>query len=603
MNAFDEIEIDKILISKTNPRTHFDDLLIKELAQSVKTHGVLQPILVRPKKGKHELVCGERRIRASKLAGLKKIPCHIKDMTDEQALEAQIIENLQRKDVHPLDEATAFKGWADQGKDIKEIASRVGKSEYYARQRMRLCSLSLDWQTAYYNDRISASVALSLSTYDDDTQNIMWKDHARSGTGLITINSYTFNNYKGDLLKASFDINDPSLDKKMGPCSGCQFNSAHATLFPESAQNPKCTKVSCFSTKSEKHFQIALKSAKSDPEVVFVNPEYSGYSDNLTRQLEKDGFAYYNGIHTHTFEVISEPDQPDPDDYDVEDYDSEEEIKQAIQDDMVNYEEELAEYKEKISGGKYKKAFVIHGSQKGKYVFLNIKKAGTKSSAATKAKETSDKLSLDDINGEIKRLQEREKRNKELDVNKVHKLILDDLAKLPGLKTPSRVMMDMTDRAIMIYILIYETPGVYSAKEKIKKELKIKDRPYNNNKGYDFELFKKLGNITDIELAFIIRTIALEKWGSKNFNTDVSTPDTTMALIADYSGIDIKAHKKLQQSESLKREERVNKRIAELQQKKKELAKKKTAIAIATKDDKAMDATQFVKNRSNGREK
>lgn len=572
MNAFNEIEIDKIAVSKTNPRSHFDDQLIKELADSIKNHGVLQPILVRPKNGKQELVCGERRLRASKIAGLKKIPCHIKELSDQQAFEAQIIENLQRKDVHPLDEAMAFKSFADQGKDVKEIAARVGKSEYYARQRMRLCSLSKEWQEAYYNDRISASIALTLSTYDEDTQKTIWKECSPTGTTSISVDSWRLGRYKGDLLKASFDVNDPGLDKKMGACVNCQFNSAFASLFPDAEQQPKCTKITCFSKKTELHFNIALKAAKADPEIVFVNPEYSGYQDNFTRELEKSGFQYYNGQNSNSFRVIDEPDRPDPDDYDIEDYDDEADMKKDMADAFIDYEQELKEYKEKVAGGKYKKAFVIHGSKKGRYVFIDIKKAGSNSTKATKEKEGSGKLTVEDISSEISRLLDREKRAKELDLNKVHKLILDDLATLKGLKTPSLLMQDFPDRAIMIYILIYETPGIYSAKDKIKKELKIKDRPYNA-KGYDFELFEQLGNLTDIQLAFIIRTIALEKWGSKNFNTDVSTSDTTVRLIADYAHIDVSGHENAQNAEAKKRQEKVAKRVEELQAKKKELQK------------------------------
>ncbi|MBK7885509.1 MAG: ParB/RepB/Spo0J family partition protein [Chitinophagaceae bacterium] len=99
-----------------------------ELVESIKTNGVLQPILVRPKGKGYMLVCGERRYRATKEAGLTEVPAVIREMTDDEALEAQIIENLQRKDVHPMEEAVAFNSLIENKKySVIEVAARVGK--------------------------------------------------------------------------------------------------------------------------------------------------------------------------------------------------------------------------------------------------------------------------------------------------------------------------------------------------------------------------------------------------------------------------------------------------------------------------------------------
>lgn len=130
-----EIKLADIVIGKTNPRKTFDEQIIEELAQSIIEKGVLQPIVVRVngKPGKYELVCGERRVRASLKAQTAKktittIPAVIRQLTNEEALEVQIIENLQRKDVHPMEEAVAFKGLIDL-KKFAESQEALGVEE------------------------------------------------------------------------------------------------------------------------------------------------------------------------------------------------------------------------------------------------------------------------------------------------------------------------------------------------------------------------------------------------------------------------------------------------------------------------------------------
>jgi ParB family chromosome partitioning protein len=108
MTDFKTILLDDIHPDPNQPRKYYDALAMEELTQSVKEKGVLQPVLIRPNGNGYILVCGERRYRASKEAGLTDIPAVIRQLTDDEALELQIIENLQRKDVNPMEEGTAF---------------------------------------------------------------------------------------------------------------------------------------------------------------------------------------------------------------------------------------------------------------------------------------------------------------------------------------------------------------------------------------------------------------------------------------------------------------------------------------------------------------
>lgn len=136
-----EISIGSIKPSKANPRQRVDESALAELAESIRTHGVLQPILIRPvAAGGFEIVCGERRWKASKMAGTQSIPARIVNLTDAEALELAVIENLQREDVHELDEANGYKALMRQNPElytVETIAAKVGRSPSYVYQ---LCS-------------------------------------------------------------------------------------------------------------------------------------------------------------------------------------------------------------------------------------------------------------------------------------------------------------------------------------------------------------------------------------------------------------------------------------------------------------------------------
>jgi ParB family chromosome partitioning protein len=157
MSEFKLTPLKEIHPDPNQPRKFYDESAMQELIQSVKEKGILQPILVRPNGNGFVLVCGERRYRASVAAGLTEIPTVIRHLSDDEALELQIIENLQRKDVHPMEEAVAFKSLLDNKQKVhtlEEIAARVGKSEFYVRQRMKLNALTKDWQEVFYSKKM-----------------------------------------------------------------------------------------------------------------------------------------------------------------------------------------------------------------------------------------------------------------------------------------------------------------------------------------------------------------------------------------------------------------------------------------------------------------
>lgn len=163
------IGINEIEPNKLQPRKNFDEDALHELAESIKQYGVIQPLVVQ-KKGKfYEIIAGERRWRAARLAGLKKVPVIIKDYTEQQIVEISIIENIQREDLNPIEEALAYQRLISEF-NLKqdEVAERVSKSRTAVTNSMRLLKLSEKVQEMLIEDIISAGHARALIPIEDE---------------------------------------------------------------------------------------------------------------------------------------------------------------------------------------------------------------------------------------------------------------------------------------------------------------------------------------------------------------------------------------------------------------------------------------------------
>lgn len=142
------IKITAIIPSPDNPRKVVEDDKLRQMAESIKAHGVLEPLLARPhptQKGKYDLRAGERRLKAAKLAGLKEVPVLVRPMTDKEALEVTVIENLQREDLKPLEEARGIQTLLDRGWTLEESATQLGRSKQWVAKRASLSGLSETW--------------------------------------------------------------------------------------------------------------------------------------------------------------------------------------------------------------------------------------------------------------------------------------------------------------------------------------------------------------------------------------------------------------------------------------------------------------------------
>jgi len=168
-----EIEIKKISESKSQARTYFDPKKLEELSESIKKSGVLQPIIVQQVGNeKYQLIAGERRLRASRLAGLKTIPCLVKDVSDRDAAVLGLVENVQRSQLNTIEEALGYKSLKEtHGLSAKEIGLLVGKSRPFIANLLRISNLSDAVQDALKDEKISFGQARPLIVLDHSVQN------------------------------------------------------------------------------------------------------------------------------------------------------------------------------------------------------------------------------------------------------------------------------------------------------------------------------------------------------------------------------------------------------------------------------------------------
>lgn len=270
--AFQSIPVPLLRASSTNPRKHFDKAALDELAASLKEHGILQPILVRPLGNMggiashdcFEIVAGERRYRAAKIAKLSEMPATIRELTDKQVIEIQVIENVQREDLHPLEEAEGYEQLIKHhGYDVKSIAAKVGKSDSYVEKRLKLCALHEKARKAFSEGKLDLQRASLLARLPIDVQ---------VKALLPVINTETYqdavdvvrNEFMLRLAEAPFDKADTQLCPVAGACTNCpKRTGASPELFPDIKKDDLCLDVKCFDGKRTAHRDAALAKAKA----------------------------------------------------------------------------------------------------------------------------------------------------------------------------------------------------------------------------------------------------------------------------------------------------------------------------------------------------
>ena len=281
VSSIQDIPLERIRESKTNPRTQFDQGKLAELADNIREHGVLQPILVRPlpqgAAGIYELVAGARRYRASKLAGRESIPATVRELTDTQCLEMQLIENLQRAEVHELDEAQGYAALMQLQPEtytVETISAKVNKSQAYVYGRLRLTQLIPEAKQAFYEAKMTVAHAFEIARLQPTDQRRALQEcfpHHRNAASILKdkkaeavtvreLREWIEREIHLDLTNAPFDPQDETLLPSAGACARCPKRTGNnPLLFPEVRLKSICTDRDCYRTKVEALVQIRVK--------------------------------------------------------------------------------------------------------------------------------------------------------------------------------------------------------------------------------------------------------------------------------------------------------------------------------------------------------
>ncbi|TWI80544.1 ParB/RepB/Spo0J family partition protein [Lacibacter cauensis] len=288
-----------------------DPAELEQLVASVKKDGIFQPVLVRTHKtepDRYELIFGNRRFAAAQLAQLETIPAQVKEVADDNILEVQVIENLQRKDVHPMDEAAAYKAYKEKnGCDVKELAAKFSKPERYIAHRLALTTLIPELQKDFLKKQLTIAQAEVFAKLNPEQQKELMKAETQYGTryasSVADLHDEINRLFLHDLGKAPFDKNDATLLPKAGACSSCQKRTACRTLlFEDVAKEDHCLDGKCFSMKIDLHLvKKANDIIAHEPNIAFAVEQYS---DNPPKRIIDEAKkmkvpVYTNGYYDH----------------------------------------------------------------------------------------------------------------------------------------------------------------------------------------------------------------------------------------------------------------------------------------------------------------
>lgn len=281
--------------SKTNPRRIFEDAALKELAETIRNQGVLSPLLVRPvTENGFEIVFGARRYRAAQLAEQDTVPVRIKQMTDAEVIEAQLIENLQRRDVHPMEEAQGFRALLDLEEpkySIEQIAARTGKSPSYIAARLKLTELVPAVVDAFYKDEIGVGHALLLAKLQPTQQEQAlphcfredWSGASKNRNILLPVRNLQFwieQNVMLILKDAPFNKRDAQLVPAAGSCVDCPKRTGHnKLLFSDLGKQDACSDPGCYQAKVSAHVAQAIA---TKPQLVQISTAYGTQKEGST---------------------------------------------------------------------------------------------------------------------------------------------------------------------------------------------------------------------------------------------------------------------------------------------------------------------------------
>lgn len=311
------VTIKRLQESPRNPRKSYDAAKLAELTESVKSNGILVPLLCRPwhelkpgasavESGYLEILAGSRRFKAASTLKLTEIPVIVRDLSDQQALEIQLIDNLQRDDPHPLEEADGYAGLMSMdGYTLEIIAEKVSKPQQYITTRMQLLKLIEVLKKDFYEGMITLGHALVISRHSEADQETIrkemlytrqekhvdgkWVKGPLKAVSVSRLLEDIGRNLLTMLVTAPWDLNDGTLVPKAGSCNDCPKRSnANRALFTElTPEDDRCLDRKCFQTKLNAHVQRTIA---ANPDLVKIgghSPPKGAIANHQYRNVEK----------------------------------------------------------------------------------------------------------------------------------------------------------------------------------------------------------------------------------------------------------------------------------------------------------------------------
>lgn len=274
------IPFDKLTPSPTNPRKTFDPDEMEKLTKSIKAVGVLEPAVVRKVgPGEFEVLFGERRMRAAKKADLDGLPCIVREMSDQEIVEAQLVENDQREGVHPIEQAEAYQVLmrAPHMLSVHKIAARIGRPVEKVKERLRLLALSPACRKACLAGKLSIDVALLVARIPGDELQEECLAAITQGEEPMSkrvAGQYIQRRYMLTLSGAPFATNDDTLVPLAGSCAKCpKRTGSQPDLFADVQDRDTCTDRVCFELKKTAAWERSAERARNDGHVVLSRDE------------------------------------------------------------------------------------------------------------------------------------------------------------------------------------------------------------------------------------------------------------------------------------------------------------------------------------------
>lgn len=564
------INLTDIVPSKANPRTTFDQAEMDELIDSVRTLGVIQPITVRPLGDKYELVCGERRYRAAMAVRVAiqtrtTIPASIRQLTDEEAMELMITENLQRKDVHPLEEATAFQFMLDNMKyHVVDIAAKIGKNEPFVVRRLQLLKLVPELSAIFKSNELSIGHAELLSRVDAQPQLLWFTDKYsaqwQGGQGTIKqlrdwLTSKTENKLKDAIFKIDYPYDGDNYVSVS--CHDCRLNSSvNHTLFPDTAAQAICNGPQCFKAKSIAEFEMRLNSALIDPEVHLIGRR-SWNEQDIVKKLKNDGYTVLTQYDDYS--TVNKPELEDyTDDIDRDDYETDEAYESELAEAKKSFESDLADFLSKDQA-------VIKGFdiESGKYENIVLKPTKATGSLISQADPTKE------LREQRLKLKEKFNRGRELDDEKVMGRYINHIrndVKLTGMVFPDQYQLSELETTAMICIAYQKADWSY---QRTLKQMLFKNSTSMSSNEQDFKLFYAIHDAPPEIRAFLVRQAIFNTFSAilpKGLNGGVM-----FGLSAEWESEAYNLFREEQNGIKARREAKLQPRIDELDVKIKEL--------------------------------